>query len=1757
MSQSSKEIKSNLSQILPVVEACHILGDEAVTRVVRAFLYFRTPNRSPTDEDISMIVKALFYDAGENDVPENIQTRWNRLTRRTSGMDKPSFLKFMVPSPAAPYNAPGGHLGLFDCWVHALSSSANNYANNGSAPLPPVVLLPDILIATAVCQEYRNVQTMARSESPTENFASRVDYATMMLAVFAYRVYDSYQKKGILLRDTLHRFLSDVHGEDSYKTTPARKLLDAIYAAPDSQNNGSRRFLPHLTPSQFANGIRKTARRKHHYLLDWIAILGEQMVPRTPLPVSITSYLETLASSHRSLETLCQNYGLANLYEIKRRFHSLVETNLVVKGDVMKDTQEEDNQKGSRKPRHVVSLHAFLNAVTPENDEMGHGGYLPKRLATNVFRIGACPMHDGEDSSSCFWALYDVIHFGCDAVRQPGDKVRGDITVELPLMRFVFKVFGSTQSKPLLDRKEIADMLLLLLEHQTFRSEADRPPYDEENFVANPPIMNDEDFEESMIDVRSAAALALLPSNFSKNEVPLHILVDFCLDSAGMDGDTLSFDGFCKWYFSKEASGLPLLQRRLGPFLVDLRLIASVLFGVPPTRASMEQALIDEIQRRHRSRYPPTDVARRGPRGTVWYILEDRWFKLWVAHVEKVAGNDEDIADGRDSIGADARNLGKINNTLLLADNGSLALQSDIRWKQDYDIVPPLAWSALQAWYDGGPPIYRSVVRYIPTNGAPSVHSRTPRVRTEYEIELYPFFVTVFMCDVTSRGEARPFQQYAPVSRVSPVGIFLVQLCKGLEIDPKLGRIWVMENHPNDADDGDVGEDWLLNLELNILEQKNRRNASTGESLLSGRITLLLEIKDPETGTWPRGVDGKSWTCRDKNRLGDLNAQPGDTGNGIVGLYNMGNTCYLNSSIQCLGHTPIFRDYFISKAYLNDINTTNPLGHKGLLAQVSAVLFNSMWKRFNQGQSMPSKRITAPGSYAPVSAPALTPKTFKDSLGKFNEHFAGNEQHDAQELLAFMLGGLSEDLNRIVDKPYIEAPDSDGRPDSELADIWWSNHLKREMSIIVAMFTGQYKSLLTCKSCKYESARFEPFSFLQLPLPEDDLISLSVVYYPIKKQAEILKYSVRVRHDGKLSDVLIALSRVLHADENGEQLDEIFDTQMNGDETDDEVNQELEEALECRAQNMVVVDMREGYIFKIAPTTWALPDLQNKDTGELPLLHIYELDPILDDESSQDEDSADKDDVENSQKVEENYEESNEGLSEDEHEEDPLAQSKMEGTEDDEENVDAVKFKSIDTNEHTLDGSQEREDDKKSGNKYSFLAIAQRKVDFSNLDVIHPFTHPVFGTPLLLRLHGLENMSGNELYDVVAERLQNKVPKPALRFLQNPEQNDVKAQNTAKDVEPGSRKRRERTNSEMVTVAAGRVPRYGFRLRITSREGRRCSLCPWYQCCIGCLVPDDAYPTIVSCGDSLAVDWHFAVDIATNGFGARLNQADQPIPQSPFRVKANTTISIKNHPSCNDDAKKKGYYGGTITLEDCLDAFAKEEKIPEAYCSKCQDFRVQTKRMSLWRLPPVVIIHLKRFQFTQHMRRKLRDLVVFPLEGLDLSRILAPDSAAATSRENLSDLASQTDGEDTAAGTEPAGGEAPSQNGAYLCDTEVYSDDEDPMSASNYSGRTGAMLYDLYAVVHHQGALSGGHYVASLKSNVDGQWRLFNDAQVYEIHSRDVVDSSAYILFYIRRDVQDARLQDFWDIRARAGQGLTEEEVESLMKGRSDRCVIS
>lgn len=63
--------------------------------------------------------------------------------------------------------------------------------------------------------------------------------------------------------------------------------------------------------------------------------------------------------------------------------------------------------------------------------------------------------------------------------------------------------------------------------------------------------------------------------------------------------------------------------------------------------------------------------------------------------------------------------------------------------------------------------------------------------------------------------------------------------------------------------------------------------------------------------------------------------------------------------------------------------------------------------------------------------------------------------------------------------------------------------------------------------------------------------------------------------------------------------------------------------------------------------------------------------------------------------------------------------------------------------------------------------------------------------------------------------------------------------------------------------------------------------------------------------------------------------------------------------------------------------------------------------------------------------------------------------------------------------------------------------------------------YNLYAAVYHVGALGGGHYVTTVCEELEKQiWVCFNDETVTEINVADIQASSAYLLFYARKDIQ-------------------------------------
>lgn len=139
------------------------------------------------------------------------------------------------------------------------------------------------------------------------------------------------------------------------------------------------------------------------------------------------------------------------------------------------------------------------------------------------------------------------------------------------------------------------------------------------------------------------------------------------------------------------------------------------------------------------------------------------------------------------------------------------------------------------------------------------------------------------------------------------------------------------------------------------------------------------------------------------------------------------------------------------------------------------------------------------------------------TIGKYSPRFSGFQQNDSQELLAFLLDGLHEDLNRVADKPYVELKDSNNRPDIICAQEAWENHLLRNKSIIVDLFHGQLKSAVRCRACDTESVRFDPFNYLTLPLPMESYILCD--FLVVRQDGKTpTRYAILTGTDDRISD---------------------------------------------------------------------------------------------------------------------------------------------------------------------------------------------------------------------------------------------------------------------------------------------------------------------------------------------------------------------------------------------------------------------------------------------------------------------------------------------------------------------------------------------------------------------------------------------------------------------------------------------------------------
>ncbi|KAK2537355.1 Usp32 [Columba guinea] len=1062
----------------------------------------------------------------------------------------------------------------------------------------------------------------------------------------------------------------------------------------------------------------------------------------------------------------------------------------------------------------------------------------------------------------------------------------------------------------------------------------------------------------------------------------------------------------------------------------------------------------------------------------------------------------------------------------LTMEGGRLKRSPQLVEGKDYVMVPEPVWRALYHWYGANLSLPRPVIKNSKTN--------VP------ELELFPRYLLFLRQQPAARTQQSNIwvnmgnvpSPNAPLKRVlAYTGCFSrMQTIK--EIHEYLSqRLRIKE------------EDmrlWLYNSEnyLTLLDDEDHRLEYLK---IQDEQHLVIEVRNKDM-SWPEEMSFIANSSKiDRHKV--------PTEKGATGLSNLGNTCFMNSSIQCVSNTQPLTRYFISGRHLYELNRTNPIGMKGHMAKCYGDLVQELWSGTQKN---------------------IAPLKLRWTIAKYAPRFNGFQQQDSQELLAFLLDGLHEDLNRVHDKPYVELKDSDGRPDWEVAAEAWENHLRRNRSIVVDLFHGQLKSQVKCKTCGHISVRFDPFNFLSLPLPMDSYMHLEITVIKLDGTTPV-RYGLRLNMDEKYTGLKKQLSELCGLKPEQILLAEVHSSNIKNFPQDNQKVRLSVSGFLCAfeipipgsptsASSPVQTDVSTGPSANGAPNI-----IMNGDLPKPTLIPNGMPNTVV-----------------------------------------PC------GTE---RNVAGWAL-----NGHVPSLA----DSPCTG----YIIAVHRKMMRTELYFLSSQKNrpSLFGMPLIVPC--TVHTRKKDLYDAVwiqVSRLASPLPPQ-------------EASNHAQDCDDSM------------------GYQYPFTLRVVQKDGNSCAWCPWYRFCRGCKIECTEDRACVG-NAYIAVDWD------PTALHLRYQTSQERI--------------VEEHESVEQSRRAQAE---PINLDSCLRAFTSEEELGEDemyYCSKCKTHCLATKKLDLWRLPPILIIHLKRFQFVNGRWIKSQKIVKFPRENFDPSAFLvqrdpshlqrkqlllpaespeprapageprktdlqvtyaagegdtlnrspsslsttvlnnikaspslgrksgascpssknsSPNSSPRTlgrgkgrlrlpqlgknklssSKENLD--ASKENGTDQEQRLSSEQGDALTRGqslggsqselftaqdsevtlaNGYICEQNTYSNgsingqienhSEDDIADDQREDLCVNPIYNLYAISCHSGIMGGGHYVTYAK-NPNNKWYCYNDSSCKELHPDEIDTDSAYILFYEQQGVDYAQFLPKIDGKKMADTSSMDEDFESDYK---------
>lgn len=784
---------------------------------------------------------------------------------------------------------------------------------------------------------------------------------------------------------------------------------------------------------------------------------------------------------------------------------------------------------------------------------------------------------------------------------------------------------------------------------------------------------------------------------------------------------------------------------------------------------------------------------------------------------------------------------------------------------------------------------------------------------------------------------------------------------------------------------------------------------------------------------------------------------------GNLGLSNLGNTCYMNSALQCLVHVPEINYYFFYDLFEKELNRTNPLGNLG---DVAVAFSNLLHKLFD---------------FTGGTTTLITPREFKYTIGRYSSMFHGYQQQDSQEFLSWLLDALHEDLNRIQNKPYCEKPElKDEDVDNasaivDLANQCWELHKKRNDSVIVDLFTGMYQSTLVCPACSKKSVTFDPFNDLTLPLPvnkkwyhEFTIVDLSGSYL----ETPIMKLEVELTKSSTYEDLVAYLSKHLLAPLEYLFLFEIFRNFFYKNFREESYKQSFLPVTELISDSdevfvYIIPHTESDRIIPIVSTTHDEDKSYNiTEPFGIPLFIVLNEEYECTDFGIISKKIADVSNFLSKDKSEVVHSDSISLDEQPQHlEGDKIMADKEETVF---EKADTVKSMEItpdapDVADNVSDGNYEiryyREGVSKPASnlrRYARIDLEPSENDLGEQVLRIPRGRPLFGSlpqlserlPKLYQDSMLLNSESElNLSDSQQSRTEINLPSNDDRntegidkVLSEDDGDECKSYIMNDD--------EQRLLGENTDTETNWDNLHGIFASVDNLAPTENSSYPGSVSETQMGPESKIEPFCVDGNDLLVIDWN------NDAYNHYFDHANKRLWEE---------ISYVSNPELEANKRKlAAQQKATISLYDCLRNFSTPEVLGDQdlwYCPRCKDHRRATKTILVWSTGDILTIHLKRFQSARSLSDKINMVVDFPIEGLDIT---------------------------------------------------------DFVTSSQIEGNQ--LVYDLIGVDNHYGGLGGGHYTATVKNFRDGKWYYFNDGRVTPLGDpKECVTGAAYLLFYKKR----------------------------------------